>query len=242
MLESGGARIGVVGLTTPTTAALLLARADAALPDPLEAMDRAVFALRRQGMGTVVALSHLGLPEDRRLAAEVEGMDAIVGGHTHLLLANGRARRGRAAPAGPGAGKDRDVRIVEAMCHGRYLGRLDLDLAADGRVAAHGGAERPVDASVPEDPAVAAIVAEYAAPLEEMRRPPRGRGPVPSPTPPAGTRNAPSATSSPRPSWARCRAPSGGDERRRLPRAPSAGPVTFGDVPRWCPTRTPWRP
>jgi len=181
ILESGGARIGVVGLTTPDTATSSSPGPNLRFTDPLEAADRAIFALRRQqGVRTVVVLSHLGLPADQKLAAEVGGIDALIGGHSHLLLANGLP-----GAVGPHplmvAGRDRDVRIATVACHGRYLGRLDLDLASDGRVAMHGGAVRPVDADVPEDPAVAAVVAAFAAPLGEMRRRPLGvaSGPFP---------------------------------------------------------------
>jgi 5'-nucleotidase len=173
VLESGGARIGVVGLTTPDTATSSSPGRNLRFTDPLEAADRAAFTLRRQGVGTVVVLSHLGLPADQRLAAEVGGIDAVIGGHSHLLLANGLV-----GAVGPSplmvAGRDREVRIATVACHGRYLGRLDLDLSGDGRVAAHGGAVRPIGADVAEDPAVAAVVAEYAAPLGEMRRRPLG--------------------------------------------------------------------
>lgn len=34
----------------------------------------------------VVVLSHIGVEDDRRLAAEVEGIDLIVGGHSHTFL------------------------------------------------------------------------------------------------------------------------------------------------------------
>ncbi|WP_376099249.1 bifunctional metallophosphatase/5'-nucleotidase [Roseomonas sp. CCTCC AB2023176] len=174
IVEAGGRRIGIVGLTTPATAGSSSPGPNLRFTDPLEAAEREAFTLRRAGIGTVIVLSHLGLPEDRRLAAEVEGLDAIVGGHSHLLLANGLP-----GAVGPHplvvAGKGRDVRIVQAMCHGRYLGRLDLDLAPDGRIVAHGGTVRPVDATVAEDPAVAAVVAEYAAPLGERRRHPVGQ-------------------------------------------------------------------
>ncbi|HEY8612215.1 MAG TPA: metallophosphoesterase, partial [Roseomonas sp.] len=91
VLESAGARIGVVGLTTPDTATSSSPGPNLRFTDPLEAAERAAFALRRQGVGTVVLLSHLGLPADRHLAAEVEGIDAIIGGHSHLLLADGLA-------------------------------------------------------------------------------------------------------------------------------------------------------
>lgn len=174
VLDAGGTRVGVIGLTTSATPTSSSPGPNLRFGDPFEAADRAAFALRRDGVRTIVVLSHLGLPEDQRLAAEVPGVDVIVGGHTHLLLANGLP-----GAVGPHpltvAGRDRDVRIVQAMCHGRYLGRLDLDLAPDGHVASHAGTVRPVDASVAEDPAVAAIVAEYAAPLGEMRRRPVGQ-------------------------------------------------------------------
>ncbi|MBP0445435.1 5'-nucleotidase C-terminal domain-containing protein [Roseomonas sp. SSH11] len=169
VLESHGARIGVVGLTTQETATSSSPGPNLRFTDPFEAAERAAFALRRQGIGTVVVLSHLGLSLDRRLAAEVEGVDAIIGGHSHLLLANGLA-----GAVGPHPlvvqGRGRDVRIGQVACHARYLGRMDLDLGADGRVASHGGGVRPIGPDVPEDPAVAAVVAEYAAPLGEIRR------------------------------------------------------------------------
>jgi 5'-nucleotidase len=230
VLESGGARIGVVGLTTPDTALSSSPGPTLRFADPLEAADRAIFALRRQGIGTVVVLSHLGLPADRRLAAELPGVDTIVGGHSHLLLANGLE-----GAVGPHplviAGRDRDVRIVQAGAHGRYLGRLDLDLAPDGRVAAHGGAVRPIDATLAENPAVAAVVARYAAPLGELRR--RPVGVAAGSFPDTGCRDAECALGSLVAEAALAAMPgaeiamvNGGGLRAPLP----AGTVTFGDV------------
>ncbi|MBI0535707.1 bifunctional metallophosphatase/5'-nucleotidase [Roseomonas sp. KE2513] len=230
VLESNGARIGVVGLTTPETVNSSSPGPRLRFTDPMEAADRAAFALRRQGVSTVVVLSHLGLPADRQLAAEVEGIDAVIGGHSHLLLANGLP-----GAVGPSplmiAGKGRDVRIATVACHGRYLGRLDLDLAADGRVAAHGGAVRPIGPDVAEDPAVAAVVAEYAGPLGEVRRRPVGlaEGPFPD----AGCRDgecalgslvAEAALAATR--GAEIAVLNGGGLRASLP----AGTLTYGDV------------
>jgi len=173
VLDSAGARIGVIGLTTPETATSSSPGPTLRFTDPMEAAERAAHGLRRSGIGTVVVLSHLGLPTDRRMAAEVEGIDAIVGGHSHLLLANGLPGAVGPAPEVV-AGRGRDVRIVTVACHGRYLGRLDLDLLPDGRPAGHAALVRPIDAGVAEDPAVAAIVAEYARPLDALRRRPVG--------------------------------------------------------------------
>jgi 5'-nucleotidase len=106
----------------------------------------------------------------------VAGIDAILGGHSHTLLA--------AEPDADGPsptlvdGRDRTVRILQTGAYGRFLGRLDLDLAVDGRIAAQGGSTIPMGAGIAEDARVAALVADLARPLEETRRRPVGRLPM----------------------------------------------------------------
>ncbi len=161
----GAARVAVVGLCTPDTPAISSPGPNLRFLDPAEAAARAVAAIRAEHgpAATVVLLSHLGIGADRRLAERVAGVDLIVGGHSHTLL------RGPSHPTlvdGP----DRPVRIVQAGAHGRHLGRLDLDLGADGRALGHGGEVRELDASVAEDPEVVAAVARLAGPLAELRR------------------------------------------------------------------------
>lgn len=53
--------------------------------DPIEAVKRTLGGLRAS-CDAVIVLSHLGFSLDRRLAAEVDGIDVILGGHTHHLL------------------------------------------------------------------------------------------------------------------------------------------------------------
>jgi 5'-nucleotidase / UDP-sugar diphosphatase len=172
-IERGGARIALIGLVTEDTPNVSSPGPRLRLRDSEEAADRAVFEARRGGDGpvTVVLLSHRGLAADRRLAERVGGIDVIVGGHSHTLLADGLPQA-----EGPHVvtvdGPDRAVRIVQAGAHGRWLGRLDLDLGADGRALGHGGNCVPIAPDLPEDPAVAALVARLAAPPEATRRRP----------------------------------------------------------------------
>ncbi|MBS7810490.1 bifunctional metallophosphatase/5'-nucleotidase [Roseococcus pinisoli] len=153
-------RVVVVGLTTPETPTLSRPGPNLRFTDPLEAANRAVWEARRQGPAVVVALSHLGVSADRRLAAEVAGVDVILGGHSHTLV----------APPIVVDGQDRPVLITQAQAFGRYLDRFDLDLAADGRIAAHEQHMRELTAEIAEDPGVAAVVARFAEPLEALRR------------------------------------------------------------------------
>jgi len=163
----GGARIVVIGLITEQTPTI-------ASPGPLlrfldaeEAAERAVAEARAAGPATVVLLSHRGYGADRRLAARLRGVDVIVGGHSHTILAN------RAGAAGPAPvvveGADRPVRIVQAGALGRFLGRLDLDLTDQGRVAGHKGDTQEITPDLPEDAEARDIVARFGAPIAALR-------------------------------------------------------------------------
>lgn len=168
----GGARLAFIGVITAETPQLSSPGNNLRFTDPAEAAARAIAAVRAGGPATVVLLSHLGIEADKRIAAEVAGIDVIVGGHSHTLLAPEPDAEGPSPLMVEG--RDRAVRIVQTGAYGRFVGRLDLDLAANGRVAAHGGAPVALGAAVPEDARVAAMVAEFAAPLAETRRRPVG--------------------------------------------------------------------
>lgn len=174
--ERGGGRVVVIGVTTPDTPAVSSPGPRLRFTDPAEAAARAIAEARRDGPAMVVVLSHLGLPADVRLAQAVPGVDVIVGGHSHTLLAELPGALGPAPTLVDGP--DRAVRIVQAGALGRYLGRLDLDLAADGRVVAHAGGVREMTTDLAEDPRVAGIVAGFAATLAEMRTRVVGRLPA----------------------------------------------------------------
>lgn len=153
-----GARIGVVGLALEDTPAASSPGPNLRFGSAEEAAARAVAELRASGLITIVMLSHRGLAADRALASAVAGIDVIVGGHSHTYLAEPVL-----------AGPDRDVRIVQVGALGRWFGRLDLDLAADGRVAAATGTAPEIGAATPIHAPTAALIAEHAAPLVALR-------------------------------------------------------------------------
>jgi 5'-nucleotidase len=107
--------------------------------------------LRRQA-DVVVAVTHHGNIADRRMAADVGGLDLIIGAHSHSVLPKGQRLKG------PGG---REVLIVQAGESMAYLGRVDLALErADGgwRIAAASASLIPIDDKVKADPAVTALV------------------------------------------------------------------------------------
>lgn len=175
VVSRGGTRVAIVGATVEDTPEISspgprvrFVRAEEALP-PL------VARLRAEGVSHVVLLSHLGLARDRQVAAAVDGIDAIVGGHSHTLLGNGVAGAEGPYPVLVRGPSGRDVPIVQAGAFSRHVGRLDLDFDAAGDVVAASGNTMPVAQSVPPDPRVEAIVARLDAPLAEVRARPVGR-------------------------------------------------------------------
>ncbi|MBT8396628.1 MAG: metallophosphoesterase [Gemmatimonadetes bacterium] len=89
----GGVKVGIFGLGIAFDGLVLSSlHAGVRHTDPYAAARRAVSELRRQGCSLVVCLSHLGyryrdgLPSDTLLAQEVEGIDIILGGHTHTFM------------------------------------------------------------------------------------------------------------------------------------------------------------
>jgi 2',3'-cyclic-nucleotide 2'-phosphodiesterase (5'-nucleotidase family) len=112
-MGAGELRLGVIGVTTDMNGDYerwyrLKSLEVAPLVRELAA------AAEQDGADAVIVLSHLGLPDDRKLAEQVQGLiPLIVGGHTHNLL-----------PEGERVG---DVTLAQAGQYAEHLGRVDLE-------------------------------------------------------------------------------------------------------------------
>jgi 5'-nucleotidase/UDP-sugar diphosphatase len=149
----GGPRVGVLGLVTDELTTTTHPRnTDGVHVEPPARTAAGWVPWLRSRSDLVVILSHLGLTTDHRLAREVDGIDLIIGGHNHRLLAGPEVEQG--------------VPIVQAGERGMYLGRLDL-LVEDGEVQIQDYRLLPVDDGVPEDAVIAAEVAALDARLAD---------------------------------------------------------------------------
>lgn len=85
IVEVGGGRVGIIGLTTASTAWSSNPGPNIVIGDPIAAARQAVDELSALGVNAIVALTHLGWEEDLELARSVTGIDLVVGGHSHTL-------------------------------------------------------------------------------------------------------------------------------------------------------------
>lgn len=83
IMDKGGLKVGIIGLTASYNDFYNPLGWD--IQDPFELAKITVELLRPQ-VHVLVIVSHLGLGFDQRMAAEIPGIDCILGGHTHHLL------------------------------------------------------------------------------------------------------------------------------------------------------------
>jgi 5'-nucleotidase / UDP-sugar diphosphatase len=86
ILEENGLRVGVIGLVTEALDKMVSPRmVEGITVEPsARAVEREIEAMGPVDL--VVVLSHIGLEEDRALAARVPEIDLIVGGHSHSFV------------------------------------------------------------------------------------------------------------------------------------------------------------
>ncbi len=164
ILEVGGEQIGLVGLTPQSTAELSSPGPNVIFSDPAPAAQAEVDKLLAEGVDKIVVLSHSGYEMDKYIADATTGIDVIVGGHTNTYLNSNDEKAD-----GPYPTVQNGVQIVQAYAYGKYLGELNVTFDDDGNVVSATGGPILMDASVTQDEAVKARIAEAAVPLDEIR-------------------------------------------------------------------------
>ncbi len=168
-LDVGGEKVGIVSalaMDTPETAA----PGDKVIfMDDLESLKADVQELTDAGVTKIVALTHEGYKRDQEIAAEVAGIDALVGGHSHTLLGDMEGAEGP-YPTMVKAADGTEVPVTTAGAYGKYLGHLTLTWDDKGKLIKAEGQPILLDGSVAQDEKIAARVKEMAAPINELKQ------------------------------------------------------------------------
>jgi 5'-nucleotidase len=149
--EVDGVRVGIFGLLTKDTMKNSQPGPDIDFLDPIATARSLVPQMRAQGATVIIALTHLAMEEDKRLAQAVR-LDLILGGHDHELM------QSRAA----------GTPIYKMGSDARNLGRIEVKIAAKtGEVQNIEAQIIPVTKDVPEESRTRAIIDDYERRLEE---------------------------------------------------------------------------
>ena len=105
------------------------------------------------GVDLIVVLSHLGYPQELKLAEEVDGIDVLLSGHTHNRVYEAVVVNGAI--------------VIQSGCHGSFIGTLDLRVE-NRRVRDFRHELINIDESIKPDPEVDAMVHDALAPHRDM--------------------------------------------------------------------------
>lgn len=156
ILDPGGVRVGCIGITSPIVALTMPPSFGAGLRflDALDVLPAIVTRMReRERAQMVVVISHYGFAQDVTIARAVDGIDVILGGHTHDVLRE---------PVIVG----RTI-LSQSGAHGSYLSRLDLEVGSTGITDVRHRL-LTVDADGPSDPEVGRVVDAALSPYRQM--------------------------------------------------------------------------
>lgn len=165
--EVNGEKIGIFGLTTEETESIA-SPGDVVFTDYIEAAEEAVAAFEAKGVNKIIALTHIGYDDaaavdnDLTLAAAVDGIDIIVGGHTHTRL------NAPVEVTEDAEGNEKDVTIiVQAYQYAEVLGTVDVVFNDEGVIIDYTGELQDVSGLTP-DPGAVDILNEYKPQIDEL--------------------------------------------------------------------------
>ncbi len=156
ILERAGIKVGIIGIAAYIIDKNFPPRFSEGLYFTLgkEELPRHIKRLREQDkVDLIIVLSHLGFPQDCKLAGEVDGIDILLSGHTHNRMYQPVEING--------------ATIIQSGCHASFIGRLDVTL--DGNKISHIGHQLvKLDSSIESDTDMQSLVNEIYAPYRTM--------------------------------------------------------------------------
>ena len=165
ILERNHRKIGIIGALTLETN--VFDGHQITLAPPIESVAAIVRQMKQNGVNIIIVLSHIGLPEDIRLAEAVPDIDIIVGGHSHSLLTNNEANPNREGPYPIVANQGKTL-IVTCGMGGQFVGSLDVTFDENGEIITHRGDTVPMNNSIAPDSQSTEIIREAVQEVDQI--------------------------------------------------------------------------
>lgn len=161
-----GTKVGIIGIANDNVVETGKACKNTKFSDTVTTTANMIRTLEAEGVHIIIALTHIGLPEDRKLARSVDGIDIIVGGHSHSYIGPGSAEGPYPIVETSPSGKP--VLVVTAKRAAKYLGELEVQFDADGIPVGWQGGPKELRPQDPVDPVIRDITARYRNTLEKF--------------------------------------------------------------------------
>jgi len=132
-----GRKVGIIGYVTQSTS-YNFPKGGIKFLDEIETVAAEAKRLKESGVDIIIAAGHSGYDIDQELAAEVEDLDLVVGGHSHTFLYSGPTQPSTETPQGPyptyvtNKHNNKVIPVVQAFCYTKYLGHLKLSFDSAG--------------------------------------------------------------------------------------------------------------
>ena len=126
--------------------------------DPIKTASKLLKTVKKDDL--VIAVTHIGVDEDKELAQACPRINVIIGGHTHTALFE---------PLRVG-----DTIICQAGAYAKYVGRLDLEVS-EGRVTNYSGRLILLGPDVKEDEEIKSIIDEHKKLMDDSLKEVIGR-------------------------------------------------------------------
>lgn len=152
-----GYRVAVIGMTTPELRHLSSAADEICQPDYDKTLQFFVDYLKKD-VDLIVLLSHSGADRDIETAKKIQGIDVIVGGHSHTFMEKAYLSRNFG----------RKTLVVQAGEFGVKLGRLDIEFDKNG-ISKYTYKLIPLDDTVSVDRKTSRKVAELNTDVDKIR-------------------------------------------------------------------------
>jgi len=164
-----GEKVGIFGLTTEETSGIS-SPGSVQFEKYIERAQATVDVLEAQGVNKIIALTHIGYDDnvlvdnDQLLAKAVDGIDLIVGGHSHSQLNKPKAILEDLE------GNEKDVTIiVQAYQYAEFLGTVTLEFDENGVVSNYDGELIKASDFSPNEEALK-LLAPYKAGIAEFEK------------------------------------------------------------------------
>lgn len=174
IVQVGKERVGLIGAVTEDLPHISAIGPNVKMLPIEDALNKAVADLTAQKVDKIILLSHCGYTAEQKYAHDIEGLDVIVGGHSHTLLGS-FDNKDFPKPEGPYPtvvqnSDGNKTLIVTSWELGKVFGRIKVTFDGKGHVKSWKDAMPiVVDTTVPEDPEMRATIAAIQKPIADFR-------------------------------------------------------------------------